>query len=417
MTPGEHTTATSPSTDLRGSLRVLAPIALVVLASVGLVFGLGGLDSGGDTASGPTIDENVSARLATLDGFVATRETVIDRANGTTRTVERVSHRPRTGATRALVRSGPGETDVRVANGSVLWLYDRKTNTATRLPLDERASRGSRISDRVERLFAQLDRSDDAQEGVTSSRVSPLPVVPAADGRTRHVDGPAAGDRGAYAVTFGGTATVGDRRAYVVELRRTGTSGEPVANYTQTLWLDVEWYYPLQRQTAWTQGGERTVITTTYTNVTLNPGLTDSTFRFEPPPNATVEALETPDQRHYESIAALQAAANMSVPRTDVPESFALADATRTTGRVDSLGLRYVNATAVVTVAKLDTVVEPTTEGEQVTVAGRDATYRDLGPEQTVVWSCEERQYKISGQGLPNPKGTLLDVAASIGCS
>lgn len=406
---------TQVSTGRRNSLRLVLPVVLVVVAGVGLVIGLGVL--GGDTAAGPALDENVSTRLASLDGLVATRETVVSRGTGTTRTVERVTHRPRTGATRALVRSGPGTVDVRVSNGSVLWLYDRETETVTRIGLDGRSDRGSRIFDRVERLVAQLNRSDDAGEAGTSSQVSPLPVVPAADGRTEAIDGPVGGNRGTYAVSFDGTETVGERRTYVVELRRTGAGGEPVANYTQTLWLDTQWYYPLQRQTAWIQGGNRTVITTTYTNVTFNPGLSSSTFGFEPPSNATVETGDAAEQRRYESVDALRAVANVSVPRPAVPESFALASATRTTGRIDSLGLRYVNATSVVSVAKLDTVVEPTTEGERVTVAGRAATYRDLGPDQTVVWSCDGSQYKISGRGLPNPKETLVEVATSVGCS
>lgn len=401
----------------RDSLRLVFPVVLVAVAGIGLVISFGVIGSGGDTTAGPTLDENASARLASLDGIVATRETVVDRADGTTRTVERVSHRPRTGATRALVRSSPGAVDVRVSNGSVLWLYDRESATVTRIALDGRSDRGSSVSDRIERLVAQVNRSDGAREAGTSSRVSPLPVVPAADGRTGDVDGPVGSDQGTYAVSFDGTETVGERRTYVVELRRTGAGGEPVANYTQTLWLDTEWYYPLQRQTAWRQGGNRTLITTTYTNVTFNPGLSGSTFDFEPPPNTTIETPDAAEQRRYGSVDALRAVANMSVPRPAVPESFALADATRTTGRVDSLGLRYVNATGVVSVAKLDTVVEPTTEGERVTVAGRAATYRDLGPEQTVVWSCEGSQYKISGRGLPNPKASLLDVAASVGCS
>lgn len=397
--------------------RLVLSVVLAAAAGIGLVMGLGVLGSGGDAAAGPALDENVSAQLSSLEGLVATRETVVARATETSRTVERVSHRPRTGDIRALVRSGPGAVDVRVSNGSVLWLYDRDTATVKRIPLDGRSDRERRLPDRVERLLVQLNRSDDDGGAGTSSRVSPLPVVPAADGSPGTVDGPVGGDRGTYLVSFDGTETVDQRRTYVVELRRTGAGGEPVANYTQTLWLDAEWYYPLQRQTAWTQGGNRTVITTTYTNVTFDPGLSDSTFDFEPPSNATVERADAADQRRYGSADALRAAANMSVPRPAVPESFALADATRTTGRVDSLGLRYVNATGVVSVAKLDTVVEPTTEGERLTVAGREATYRDLGPEQTVVWSCDGRQYKISGRGLPNPRATLVDVAASVGCS
>jgi hypothetical protein len=200
----------------------------------------------------------------------------------------------------------------------------------------------------------------------------------------------------------------------VIELRQQGSAG-PVGNYTRTLWLDTDWYYPLQRRAAWTQGGIRRVVRTTYTNVSFNPAFDDTTFTFDPPANASVETAETPEQRRYESVSALRAAAEMAVPDPSVPDDLLLAEATRTTGQITSVGLRYVNATSVVTVTKLGTVYPTSSEGQEITVGGHDATYRNLGPEQSVVWTCEGAQYKVQGRGVH--RSVLFEVAASVDCA
>jgi outer membrane lipoprotein-sorting protein len=399
--------------------RLVLVIAVVLVASVGVTVALTTLegDSSSGTAAGrPVLAGNASAQLAGLDGLTATRETIVRRGNETTRTVERVRLDLRHGRLRARTLSGPGEVDLRVSNGSVRWLYNRSSNTVTRLDREGSVADPDN-RERIPRLLEQLRRADGpttASATTPTPGVEPLPAVPAAASSGRRSAEPAGTSRGAYGVSLVGNSSVGGRSTYVVEIGQDREGAGPVANYTQTLWLDAERHYPLQRRTAWTQGGERTVITTTYRNVTFNPTFETSTFEFEVPPNATVDVPETPDQRRYDTVAALRAAANMSVPGPGVPESFVLARATRTTGRVTSVGARYVNATAVLEVAKLRPVYPTTTEGERVTVAGRNATYRNLGPEQTVVWNCDGAQYKVSGQGLP--RSVMLGVAASVGC-
>lgn len=388
-------------------------VLAVVAASAGLVFGLDAF-AGADNSTTQTFDGNVSARLAALDGVAATREVVIQRGNETSRTVERVRLRPDSGAIRATKLSGPGRTDVRVSNESVLWLYDQDAETVTLLRQD-RSSAAGRL-DRVSRLVRQLNGSTDAPAtGDTPESdvgVSPLPVVPAGGDSQQAVRPAAAQDR--YSVSYRGINSVDGRQATVVEIAQTGSVSEPVSNYTQTLWLDAEWYYPIKQQTAWTQGGQRRSITTTYRNVTFNPGLGVETFVFDPPSTATVETPDTPDQQQYETVTALRADAELSVPEPALHGSFTLAGATRTTGRIDSIGLRYVNSSRVVTVAKLAPNIEPRTDGEILTVAGRRATYRNLGPTEVITWSCEGVQYKVGGENVPQDR--LVDIAHSVGC-
>jgi outer membrane lipoprotein-sorting protein len=391
--------------ELVPSRRVFMLVGLLVLASavgVGLLVG----DSTDETAPRPNA-EDAAAQLQSLDGFSATRRTVIDRENGTSRTLDRVTRRIGEGIRIERV-SGPGSVDLIVANESVRWHYDREVGVATRY---ERSTDPAPMQ-RIPQLLARVNGSSDGTGPTRTPGISPLPVVPAAGAPA--TDGPVGAAKGSYEVSYEGTATVADRRAFVVRI--TGPAGTgPVANYTQTLWLDAEHYVPLKRQTAWTQGGSRTTITTTYENVSFETDLSAATFRFSPPENATVERNGGPQQERYESVGDLRAAASLSVPVPDLPPDYALARATRTDGRrITSVGLRYVNATATVEVAAIEPVYAPTSEGQRVTVAGRNATYRDLGAEQTVVWTCDGTQYKITTSGLGRA-GTLA-IAATVEC-
>ncbi|WP_246985115.1 LolA family protein [Halorientalis marina] len=389
----------------RRPLLLVALLVLVGVVGVGLLVGA----TGGESVRQPSA-EDAAAQLRSLDGFAATRETVIERGNETHRTVDRV-HRRFGDAVRIERRSGPGRVDLVVANASGRWQYDRDANTATWYDVNGSAGAGF---DRIPQLLARLNRTADAADGAPTRGVSPLPVVPAAGGNAS-VDGPAGAATDGYAVSYEGTDTVGGRDVFVVSVSHAGGGATPVANYTQTLWLDAERYVPLKRQTGWTQGGERTVVTATYTNVTFDPEFPAETFRFQPPTNATVERAVAPDQQRYGSVVALRAAASMSVPEPNLPADFVLASATRTDGeRVTSVGLRYVNATATVEFAKIEPVYRPSTEGERVTVAGRAATYRTLGPDRSVVWTCDGTQYKLTTTGVD--RAELLALADSVGC-
>jgi outer membrane lipoprotein-sorting protein len=388
------------------------PFVLLVLGVVAVSLGLvAGLDVavGESGSTGELFDGNVSAQLERVDGLTATREVVVRHDNRTSTTVERVAARPGTGAVRATTLSG-SDTDLRVSNGSVLWLYDRDAGTATRLT---RSPSATRLGDRISRLVTRLETPAESGDGTQtpSVGVSPLPVVPA-DTSGQTMTEPT-GQRN-YTVSYGGTESVDGRAAVVVELAQSDAGAGPVTNFTQTLWLDSRWYYPLKQRTAWVLGGQRRAITTTYRNVTFNPDIAPSTFVFDPPPNATVEAPETPTQQRYDSVGALRSEATLSVPRPALPDSFALVRATRTTGRVDSIGLRYANATSTLDIAKITPVIEPTTDGTTVAVAGKQATYRNLGPEGVLTWSCDDVQYKVSGRNVP--RAQVVAVARSVAC-
>ncbi|WP_136716850.1 LolA family protein [Halorientalis salina] len=363
--------------------------------------------------------DRATERITTLDGVNATVETVIEHGNETSRTVERVSLRPATSEYRSAHRNESGrQWDLRVSNGSVLWLYDSDENEAKKIERTAARAGNSTRTDRLERLVQRLarDRATDTASTPTPG-VRPLPAVPhGASGESAITKG--AGGGSAFDVTYVGNATVDGRAAYHVRIqsRSTGESAV-VRNYTQQLWLDTEYFYPVKRQTSWRQNGSRTVITTIHRDVVFNPGLDDALFAFDPPANATVDEEDDHTQWTYGSIAALQAAAPMSVPIPEVPRSYELAVATRTNvpGRVRSVGLKYANATAQLSVSKSNlTWYDPRTESEPVTVGDQQGEFRNLGPEQTVSWTCDGWEYSVSGRGVS--KSLLLDVAESVSC-
>ena len=343
-------------------------VVLIVTVSVGIVAGIGLVVDNG-TNTDVAFGDDVSARLTELDGLTATREVVRERGNETTRSVEDVTLDFEIGGIRARTLSGPGNVDVRVSNGSALWLYDRDAGTVTQLQVTEpaTANRLDRLERLVERVAGTVGRG--TQTPTSSIGASPLPVVPAGN-RGGSTTAPAAAG-GNYTVSSPETTAVDGREAVVVKLAQPDRISEPVANYTQTLWLDTEWYYPLKQRTSWRQGGQRHVVTTTYRNVTFNPSVATEAFVFEPPAAATVKVAETPEQQTYESVAALRADANLTVPNPAIPDEFVLTRATRTTGRVTSIGLRYVNASSVLTVAKLSPSIEPRTDRDWLAVGAR----------------------------------------------
>ncbi|ELK46892.1 hypothetical protein D320_20459, partial [Haloferax sp. BAB-2207] len=150
---------------------------------------------------------------------------------------------------------------------------------------------------------------------------------------------PGADANRSYTVEFVETDTVGGREAYVLDIVPETNRSE--AGYRQRLWLDTERFYPLRKQTAWTADGTRRSVTTTYTNVTFDAAVSADTFRPDIDAGTTVERQETPNTSWFRSRADLVARSSISVPEPTVPSAYELVYATRTTGRIDGVGLRY----------------------------------------------------------------------------
>ena len=219
---------------------------------------------------------------------------------------------------------------------------------------------------------------------------------------------------------YNGTASVDGRETYVLSVESTGQNASgTLSNYTQTMYVDTEWFLPLKTETTFSLRGERVRTTTVYHNVSFNPSLDDSLFQFDPPDNATIETLDTPSVARYDSLGALRANASTSLPVPDTPSTFEFDRGTITSGNFSSLSLQYSNATARILVSKTTGTAANGTnstaaDGERVTVGGRTATYRRVATTAVLSWHCETHRYTVTGTGVS--RDLLFQIAASIDC-
>mgnify|MGYP000123806449 CR=1 FL=1 len=354
----------------------------------------------------PQVSANVSERYQSVDTLTATRSVVV-RTNGTaaTRSVADVTLVPGTDRERVRFRrAGSNRYERRVSNGSVLWLYDRDRQAVTVVNLTGPPTR-SVLPGRLQRLVAEAGLTDPSGRPQQPG-VAPLPVVPRRDGAQ-----PTPGATGAYTVEYVETTSVDDREAYVLSV--TPTANHTDEGYRQRLWLDTERFYPLRTQTAWTADGTRRSVTTTYTNVTFDASVPAAAFRPDFGPGTTLERLETPDTEWYRSAARLSARSSIAVPEPSVPSEFTLTYATRTTGRVEGVGLRYATEGRRLTVAKYNFTYAPDGDERDLTVDGQPATL-DRGPTTSLSWACDRYRYTVRGTGVETEQ--LIAVSRSIGC-
>jgi outer membrane lipoprotein-sorting protein len=386
--------------------RLVLTIATVVVVSVLAVATWSLAFTSTGTADQPQIDADVQQRYEAIDGVTATQTTTITR-NGTvaSRTTYEATVQPGTQRKRlAVVNSTARRYDLRVSNGSTLWLYDQDRASATRISLSGTESdRGERLG----RLFARLNMST-AADAANPQPVEPLPVVPQSERRPADVSAAASGS---LTVSYEGTETVDGREAYVVHV----APANDTAAYEQTIWVDTQRFFPVKKRTAWTTDGERTVVTTTYTNVSYDTGVSEDAFVPEFPDNTTVTVPETPETQTYESVSALRADTDIRVPSPDIPPGYELTYATQTRGQIHSVGLRYVNRTSLITVAKYDRLADESGQNtsDAVTIDGRPAQVsRDLTA--SVSWNCADYRYTIRGEGVSADQ--LIAIGQSVGC-
>ncbi|EMA14724.1 LolA family protein [Haloarcula marismortui] len=383
------------------SERLVLTIATVVIVGVLAVsiWSLAFASTG--TADQPQIDADVQQRYESIDGVNATQTTTITR-NGTvaSRTTYDTVLQPGTEKKRlAVVNSTVERYDLRVSNGAALWLYDQRRAKATRISL---SSPGSDRGKRLQRLFASLNMATAADAATDSQSVEPLPVVPRGEQR------PAESAR-SMTVSYRGTESLDGREVYVIHV----APKDDTATYEQTIWVDTEQFFPVKKRTAWTADGERTVVTTTYTDVTYDTGVSEDVFTPSFPDNTTVEVPETPERQTYESVGALKADTEVQVPEPDIPPGYELTYATQTRGRVHSVGLRYMNRTSLITVAKYDRPGVGDNASEGVTIDGQPAQV-SYGLTTSVSWSCERYRYTIRGEGVSADR--LITIGQSVGC-
>jgi outer membrane lipoprotein-sorting protein len=386
------------------SVHRLALLAVVALAAVSA--GCAVMGGGDGLPDGATVEE----KLDSLDAIEATVVNELNDSNDVNSSRSHTIARLDTGESRSRVVSGANET-LTVSNGSRTWLYDRSANRVRILDLNTSSVRQNSSFESYVTVFERLRASSDDES--TPAEISQLPVVPAAGGGSSSPVGGSLSFYGNVSLTYNGTETVAGRETHAVTI-------EPLRNDsaigTVELWFDTEWYYPIRTNTSVSVGGDRTVVTTTYRNVTFNPDVPPGTFEFDPPANATV-VESTYESRSFESRESLVAATDIEVPDPNVPAQYRFESGSLTTYRGnETLSLQYTNGSATVLVSKEPdaTPLSPTNEsGERVDVAGREGRISEVLDERLLTWRCEGATYRVIG---PASRETLVDIAVSMTC-
>ena len=391
---------------LRFNRRTLVALLILGILLPMVLWAAGGTIGNGNGNGNPSVDANVTERYNSIDALTGT-QTVAIRTNGTvtSRNVATVTLVPGTNRKRIRFRNASDRRyELEVSNGSTLWLHDTDENTVTTINLTGPPT-GSQTAIRLQQLVAAAGLTD-GEGRPQSVGVSPLPVLPRHTGTSPQMNA-----NRSYTVEFVESDTIGGRDAYVLDITpETNSSG---AHYRQRLWVDTERFYPLRKQTEWTANGTRRSVTTTYTNVTFNPQVPADAFRPDLGANTTVEQKDTPQTEWYQSRADLEARSSISVPDPTVPPAFELVYATRTSGRIDGVGLRYAAEGRELTVAKFNFTLGIDSDERDMTIDGRPASL-DHGPTNSLSWDCNGYGYTVRGTGVETDR--MIEVARSVGC-
>ncbi|RLM53472.1 outer membrane lipoprotein carrier protein LolA [Halobellus sp. Atlit-31R] len=377
-------------------------VALLLFAAA-LSAGLWASDAA-TTDGEPQVDANVSDRYQSIASVSATRSVVVEQNDSATRSVATVTLVPGTDRERVRFRSnGSHRYERRISNGSMLWLYDSDRKRVTVIELTGPPTTG--MATRLQAIVAAAGLTDAAGRP-QQPEIAPLPTVPRRGGL--HT-APAATD--GYRVQYVERDSVDGRDALVLEL--TPATNHSDTAYRQRLWIDSERFYPLRTRTVWTTNGSQRSVTTTYTNVTFDAQVSGDTFQPEFGPDTSIDRLQTPDTEWFRSIERLEAESSISVPDPTVPSPFRITYATRTTGRVHGVGLRYATDGRQLTVAKYNFTYAPDRDDRDLTIDSRPATL-DPGPTTSLSWTCDQYRYTVRGTGVERDQ--LIAVARSVGC-
>jgi len=390
----------------------------------------------------PRLGVNAADRIRAIDGLTATLHRQIRgvgslasnvTADEPVETVQRVRAVPGTGKQRIRVLESytneSESTDLRVTNGSVSWRYNRETNNVTRLHV---ASPGQQY-ERIEQLFARLNRTrttpDDGDATSPSPGLSPVPGTGSFSG----VSTPQL-PSGQFGVSLERAAQVDGRTTYVLQIRpRTDGNRSRLQNYTQTLWIDTETFFPLKQHTAFGTDQDRFSITVTYRNLSFTDGFEPGTFTFEPPADANVTVTDPVDGQSYDSPEATVENAPFPATEPTVPPGFEFTSGQTTETRYTKMAiLSYRNETSQLFVTASVTnesalpgnvtaangtetngTADDTRDSERIQVGNRTVRYSS-GLSKSASWDCGEVEYSVSGSFVSKP--LLIEVAESMPC-
>ena len=187
------------------------------------------------------------------------------------------------------------------------------------------------------------------------------------------------------------------------------------------LWIDDESRYPVKERAAVSDGDElRNELSVTYEDLSLEEGLPEETFEYEPPEGVPVETTGTEPEGIYDSRADADAVAPYDLPDPAVPDPYDL-------DRIVVLEKRAELGTSTTFWYR-----DPDEPDRELFVAVRDekrfspdvlektdlefdgnTVYHRDGRIQSLFWNCGTLNYELSS---PETAAPLEAVAPSVGC-
>lgn len=381
------------------------PVLAVAVALLVVVSGCSTTAFLGDDTEQSPPDVDVESRYDSLDSVQATQHSTMT-VDGETTETEATVRLDLSDSLRQYWRvEAPSERagNRMVVNESVAVLYNASENTVRRFPRADR----SRAFDRAEYVSSIVAAARNDEEVSSESGVSPLPVVPATGGTQMVPEGTISG----YEVEYLGTQSVSGRTTHGFRMT---ASTDAAMDLNQTLWLDSEYYYPLKVHQEGDYENRTVEHTTVLRNVTFDEPLPADTFDLDVPENAT-ESSRDVTVESYDSVEELREHATMSVPSPDVPAGYELSQARSVTGNTTQVSLQYASGDGTLVVTKAESAAAANrTQGEAVTIGGREGRYVTTGPSSMAVWTCDGTTYAVVATDLSREQ--VLDVAASVSC-
>jgi outer membrane lipoprotein-sorting protein len=119
---------------------------------------------------------------------------------------------------------------------------------------------------------------------------------------------------------FAGTDTVDGEDVYVLNATPKQTYGDQ--NVSITIAVDTETYFPVKFGNE-VRGDQYNVSTTyTYSNVSINHDVPESTFELDVPADATEPSYEGPEIESYDDYSSLQSNTELSLPSAELPDEY-----------------------------------------------------------------------------------------------
>lgn len=251
---------------------------------------------------GEAVIENFTERLETLDTVEFTRTTESESDGKTTNTTERVVADVEDGQMRIEIRDSTyGSNSTTVVNETHIVTYNPETNTIS-------------------------SYEDESQE----TRVLPQLTQMA--------------NESAVDYEYVGTDTVEDEKVHLLDAALQQQQTRENTTMSVTVAVDTETYFPIQYETSVRSDKYNFTYTQTYSNVTINGDVPESSFTLDVPEDATEPSSNGPEITSYSDHSTLQSASELSAPAAGLPGDFKFDGARIINGdNYYSMSLMYTN--------------------------------------------------------------------------